>query len=197
MSTTAFDLDLFRSDLREFGFAAADNWLDADVFRSLRAESLAQRDSARSVSDDGEISYRGYLADLGNVALSFLTSSAIAEFLRAAFDEAFTLARGSSCYTYYEAGNYLSAHKDGAEDCAVTILVYLDAASPDPGAATSGLSLELFDDRAGRPGDVIHAIATRSGLLVAGRGSRVWHGRPPLADGEHVYLLTACFSAAG
>ena len=84
MSTTAFDLDLFRSELRRFGFAAADNWLDDDLFRSLRAESLAQRDSAKSVMDDGEISYRGYLADLGEVALSFLTGSAIAGFLQAA-----------------------------------------------------------------------------------------------------------------
>lgn len=197
MSTTTFDLELFRSGLQRFGFASADNWLDEDDFRSLRAESLAQRDTARSVADDGDISYRGHLADLGEVALSFLTGSAIAGLLQAAFGQAFTLSRGSSCYTYFEAGNYLSAHRDGAEDCAVTILVYLEAASPDPEAPSSGLTLQLFEERAGRPGDAIHAISTRSGVLVAGRGSRVWHGRPPLQAGEHVYLLTACFSAVG
>ena len=72
-----------------------------------------------------------------------------------------------------------------------------DASSLQRNAATdaidSGLSLHVYDDHEGKPSDIRQTIKTRRGLLVAGRGSSEWHGRPPLLEGEHIALISACF----
>jgi hypothetical protein len=185
-----------KAALERTGFACVPDALDVAEFRSLREESLSQRQHAKRVTDNREVSYSGFLADLGPIALDFLTGRAVSDFLLRVFGETFNLTHGSSCYTYYESGDYLSAHMDGADDCTVTMLVYLHAESPDSAARRSGLRLDIFADDDGKPGEAVHAIETREGNLIAGYGSRTWHGRPPLQDGERVYLLTACFTAA-
>jgi hypothetical protein len=188
-------LDLLKSDIEHTGFACLEKPFDDALFESLRDEASVQRASARHACDDGDISYRGYLASLGEVAKASLTGQMITGLLQSIFDQRFVLTCGSSCYTYYEAGDFLSAHRDSADDCEVTLLVYLDVASPDPDAADSGLYLRINRDDGGRPGPEIRTIRTRSNTLVVGRGSKMWHARPALRDGERVSLLTACFSA--
>lgn len=187
-------LETIKSDISKTGFACLEKPFDNLLLQSLRDEALSQRAKGRRVYDDGLISYRGYLADLGSEAITVLTGHFIAEFLRLVFNRSFALARSSSCYTYYESGDFLSAHKDGADDCLVTMLVYLDVVSPDPDAVDTGLCLRIYNDDAGKPADILHSIKTMSGSLVVGQGSRVWHGRPTLLDGERIALLTACFS---
>lgn len=184
-----------KAELGSAGFACVPDALAADELSALRGESLSQREGAKRVTDNREISYSGFLADLGPVALDFLTGRAVSEFLHSVFGETFALTQASSCYTYYESGDYLSAHRDGADDCKVTLLVYLHVDSPDRAASQSGLRLQIFADNDGKPGDIAHLIETHQGSLVAGYGSRTWHGRPPLQEGERVYLLTACFAA--
>lgn len=130
------------------------------------------------------------------MAIDTLTGPAFAGLLHAVLDRRFVLSRNSSCYTYYEPGDYLSPHRDNADDCEATVLVYLDAVSPDPDAVDSGLYLRIHDDDAGRPGAVCCSIRTRNNRVVVGRGSQVWHARPTLRDGERLSLLSACFSAA-
>jgi len=195
MNISKCDLAALRSDVRRTGFASAENLIDVALLKSLREEASTQRGNARRVYDDGVVSYKGYLADLGKVARAFLTGRPFTRFLRLIFDQSFALTESSSCYTYYEAGDFLSAHRDGANDCEVTVLVYLDASSPNPDASDTGLMLQIYEDHAGKPASLRHVIKTRSGSVVAGRGSREWHGRPPLLDGERVALLTACFSS--
>lgn len=199
-SVVAMDFQIecseLKAELERTGFACVPDALDVTDFRSLREESLSQREYAKRVTDSREVSYSGFLADLGPVALDFLSGRAVTDFLRSIFGKTFTLTHGSSCYTYYESGDYLGAHMDGADDCEVTMLIYLHAESPDRTSRRSGLRLDIFADDGGKPGEAVHAIETRQGSLIAGYGSQTWHGRPPLQDGERVYLLTACFSAA-
>jgi hypothetical protein len=196
MQISSENLALLKSSVQRIGFACVENSVDDRLLESLRQEAAVQRGSARRVADDGVVSYRGYLADLGPLARTFLTGRSIDGLLRSVFDRSFVLTSSSSCHTYYEAGDFLSPHRDGADDCEVTVLVYLDAASPNADASDSGLSLHVLEDRGDQPGEVLEAIKTRTGSIVVGRGSKVWHCRPRLLDGERVALLTACYSSA-
>ena len=191
---TNAQLNCLRSDIERVGFGYLDNPLADGPLASLRREALAQRAGARRACDDGAISYCGYLADLGATAIATLTGPRVGGLLHGLFGRRFALTRGSSCYTYYEAGDFLSAHRDGADDCEVTLLIYLEAVSPDPEAAGSGLQLRIHVDQGGSPGAISESIGTRVNRLVVGRGAQIWHGRPTLNEGERVSLLSACFS---
>ncbi|WP_349431361.1 hypothetical protein Q9L42_015370 [Methylomarinum sp. Ch1-1] len=188
-------LTSLKSDIVNIGFASIENSINDALFVALREEALAQKSRARRAVDNGSVSYRGQLADLGEVARAFLTSHPFAEFLRSIFAQRFILSEESSCYTYYGTGDFLSPHRDVADDCLATVLVYLEATSPDPNKLDTGLVLKIYEDGVGKPANLRHMIKTRNGLVVVGRGSAVWHGRPPLLAGEQVVVLTACFSA--
>ena len=193
MNVSSDDLAVLRSDVFTTGFACVENAIDEALLEKLRAEAELQKKNALSVSDDGLISYQAYLSDLGAVAREFLTDQSVTDFLQLLFGQSFVLSEGSCCYTYYNVGDFIKAHRDVASDCEVTVLLYLEAASPDPDAADSGLSLQIYDDHEGKPTDIRHTIKTRRGFLVTGRGSSEWHGRPPLLEGEHIALISACF----
>ncbi|MEJ2646348.1 MAG: 2OG-Fe(II) oxygenase family protein [Gammaproteobacteria bacterium] len=187
-------MNCLRSDIERVGFGYLDNPLADGQVASLRREAAAQRAGARRACDDGAVSYRGYLAELGAIAIGTLTGPPVGGLLDALFGRHLVLARNSSCYTYYEAGDFLSAHRDDGDDCEVTVLIYLEAVSPDPEAAGSGLQLRIHVDQGGSPGAISQSIGTRANRLVVGRGAQIWHGRPTLNEGERVSLLSACFS---
>jgi len=195
MNISKRELALLRTNVREVGFACVENAIDEPLLESLREESSIQRRNARRVTESGLVSYRGYLADLGNLASTFLTGRPIAGLLRSVFNKSFVLVKDSSCSTYFEAGDFLSPHRDGADDCEVTVLIYLDASSPNLNSPQSGLVLQVYEGDADEPGEVKAAIKTQSGSLIVGQGSRIWHGRPPLIEDERVALLTACYSS--
>jgi len=191
---TSAQLNCLRSDIERVGFGYLDNPLADGQVASLRREAAAQRAGARRACDDGAVSYRGYLAELGAIAIGTLTGPPVGGLLDALFGRHLVLARNSSCYTYYEAGDFLSAHRDDGDDCEVTVLIYLEAVSPDPEAVGSGLQLRIHVDQGGSPGAISQSIGTRANRLVVGRGAQIWHGRPTLNEGERVSLLSACFS---
>ncbi len=195
MNISKNDLAFLKSDLRRVGFASVENSINDTLLKSLREEASIQWATARRVLDDGIVSYKAHLADLGDVARAFLTAPIFTEFLQLVFDQSFVLTESSSCYTYYETGDFLSPHQDSADDCEITVLVYLDASSPNPKSSNTGLSLKIYEDHAGKPAKQLHTIKTQRGLVVTGRGSKQWHSRPPLLIGERVTLLSACFSA--
>ncbi len=193
---TAETMSSLRTKALEFGFVPLENALGDDLMVELRAEALEQRANARPAEGTDANPYRSYIADVGNCAREFLTNQSVGELLQSAFDEPLELSAHANCYTYYEAGSFLSRHRDRPVECVATLIVYLDAASPDPLSPKTGLSLRVFnDDESGGPNPRA-VIATTVGTVVIGRGSSFWHERPELQRGERVVALTACFRGA-
>ena len=186
-------LSSLRAGAREFGFVPLENALSNELMAGLRAEALAQRAIARPALGTDTNPYKSHIAELGDFAQSFLTGSSVARLLQAAFEQPFALSEHASCYTYYEPGHFLGRHRDRPVECAATLIIYLDAASPDPQSAQTGLSLLIFGEDGAGGTEPRAVIPTRIGTLVVGRGS-FWHERPLLQPGEHVVALTACFS---
>jgi hypothetical protein len=185
-----------RAGAREHGFASCEGAIGTDLLAALRAEAVARAAGAHTAVRVDATPYAARLADLGDEARSFLRSPSTLELLGAVFDEPLALSERSSSYTYYGPGEFLGRHVDKPVECAVTLILYVDAASPDPLAPNSGLSLRIYgelgaDEATPAPRSV---IPTRVGALVVGRGSRYWHERPPLLPGEQVAALTACFA---
>ena len=190
---TAGTMSSLRAKALEFGFVPLENALGDELMAELRAEALAQRANAQPAEGTDANPYRSHIADVGDCARAFLMDQAVGNLLQAAFDETLELSAHANCYTYYEAGSFLSRHRDRPVECVATLIVYLDAASPDPLSPQTGLSLRVFnDDETGgvKPRTV---IPTTVGTVVIGRGSSFWHERPKLQPGERVVALTACF----
>jgi hypothetical protein len=192
--TTETQLSL-RASVSEYGFAYLEDAL-GDELTALRAEAALKRDNARSAIESSAIPYKARIADLGDDALSFLRSPSIAQLLNALFDEPLTLSEDASCYTFYGPGDFLSLHRDRPVECTATLILYLDAASPDPHSPLTGLSLRVFGEHGEKAAEPRLIIPTGIGTMVVGSGSRTWHERPPLQPDERVIALTACFAAA-
>lgn len=186
--------DLLRSSIERIGFAEARGPIEGPLLSALVDEAARARNSAVRACSDAAIAYSGHLARLRETSISFLTSAPVEGLLRAVFYDDFVLSEGSSCYTYYEAGDFLAAHKDESKGCEVTLLLYLEARSDDPDSRASGLILQIYEGNEEAPGEIAHAFRTRQGSMILGKGSQVWHGRPPLLDNERVTLLSACFA---
>ncbi|MGA7181152.1 MAG: hypothetical protein WBX11_16420 [Thiobacillaceae bacterium] len=185
-----------RASVSEYGFAYLEDALGDELKAALRAEAVAGSDSARSAIESDTIPYKARIAELGDDALSFLTSPSIVQLFQAMFEEPLVLSKDASCYTFYGPGDFLSLHRDRPVECVATLIAYLVAASPDPQSPQTGLSLRVFGEQSEKAAEPRLVIPTRIGTLVVGRGSRFWHERPPLQPGEHVIALTACFAAA-
>jgi hypothetical protein len=124
----------------------------------------------------------------------FLTDEPVLRLLRDFFGGEHALSEAISCVTFYDGSGHLGAHLDQpAEDCAVTIIVYLDAESPDPAAPDTGLVLAVYGEDRASVGVPRLRIPTRAGTIVLGRGSRIWHERPRLKEGESVVAITGCY----
>jgi hypothetical protein len=178
---------------REFGFGALEGALDVDLLTRLQAESASQLEASVSADVDDAIRFRARMGTLGDTARRFLRSRATVELLQAVFGARFVLSDDASCFTYYGGGDCLGVHCDRPTVCAVTMIVYLRAASPRPKAPDTGLVLKVYGRHrpAGEAPRLV--IPTTAGCLVVGRGAETWHERPRLQEGEQVTALTACF----
>ncbi|MHB1075334.1 hypothetical protein [Thiobacillus sp.] len=209
-----------RASVSEYGFAYLEDALGDELKAALRAEAAVKsgnarsaiessaivggsglapghsRGNARSAIESSAIPYKARIADLGDDALSFLRSPSIVQLLNALFEEPLTLSEGASHYTFYGPGDFLSLHRDRPVECAATLILYLDATSPDSHSPLTGLSLRVFGEHGEKAAEPRLIIPTRIGTMVVGSGSRTWHERPPLQPDERVIALTACFAAA-
>jgi len=178
------------------GFAFIENGISEPLLNHLQNECTQARCSAKKAQSETPLAYRSSLASLGPVGIKLLQSETHSAILEPIFGKSYHYCAGSSCYTYYEEGDFLSPHLDGADDCEVTLLFYISATEPGPDPKTSGLYLSLFtEDASGRP-NLRKSIPTPAGGIMVGRGSQTIHGRDKLAPGEHIWMLTACFSSA-
>ncbi len=161
------------------------------LFEALRAEAARQQPSGWSKPSGDAIDHEAWRANLGPAGLAYATAPETLALIADAMGEPVAFSGEASCYTYYEtAGSFLGRHRDRLESCTYTLILYLEAEAPAAQAPSAGLTLRVY-------GDPPTSIATLPNRLVLGRGSQVWHERPPLAPGERVVALTACYTAAG
>jgi hypothetical protein len=189
-------LERLRGSIKECGFGCVERALDDDLLERLQCEARSQVGAAVTADGDDETSYHARIGQLGPVARRLLESPETAALLQAVFGAEVVLTDNASCFTYYVGNDHLGLHRDRPSSCLVTLIVYLDAVSPDPSSVDTGLVLRVYarDPPANEPPAVI--IPTMVGSLVIGRGSETWHERPRLQPGEHVVALTACFGAS-
>lgn len=176
-----------------FEAAITSNWLSC-----MQAEAQDALASSVLAEQSEGLSYRAKISGLGPVARSFLLEPSVVSLLSEYFGGRYALSEDISCLTFYDADGHLGAHLDKpAEKCSVTIIIYLAATSPDPNAVDTGLVLNVYGESEASIGQPRLRIATRPGTIVLGRGSRIWHERPPLKPGECVTAITGCFRLVG
>lgn len=99
----------------------------------------------------------------------------------------------ASCFTYYQRpGQYLGLHTDQKRDCAIALLITVDAqwnTAPGP-----GLQLHVYEDDT--PQNLQIRITSRPNRLIILNGSQRSHQRPPLAPGESVAVMCGCYRRA-
>lgn len=187
-------VEKLRKKVKSNGFANLPDAISDDLAVELRREAAIQRANSLAVSSTADICYKAHLADLGDAARSFLNSSSLSNFLSQVFRESLEMTPSASCYTYYEPGDFLNAHRDDASACTATVITYLDVTGPVPGSDDTGLILRIYNETGPDVDPIKTSLPTRALSMIVGYGSRYWHERPELKIGESLTALTACFS---
>ena len=186
-----------RRSVEDYGFHCLHNAIATETLEALSHEARGQRSEAkRAVSESPDLPYSSRVASLGPAAIHVLKNMASASLLEPVFGRAFHYCPDASCYTFFEEGDYLDTHRDDASNCEVTLLFYLSASTLRPDLQQSGLNLSVYTDECDTPGALLKTIATPQGAIMFGHGSRFWHRRHRLQVGEHIWMLTACFTSA-
>jgi len=183
----------------EIGFASfGPDALAVPLFQALRDEAETQRAQAWGRAEGLTAAHSNWRANLGPVALDFLSAPETLALLAQVAGGPLVLSHEASCFTYYDTpGDFLAPHVDRPDACAFTLIVYLAACWPASAEPGPGLELRIFaPDDDGAEGAPRMVLKTRDNVLVVGRGAEVPHGRPPLAPGEQVVALTACYAFA-
>ncbi|KJS38584.1 MAG: hypothetical protein VR74_05290 [Hyphomonas sp. BRH_c22] len=186
------EIDAIRNSVARDGFGYLGGSIPSGILDPLRRECIQAKASAKKAEGTGDLAYRSSLASLGDFGQKILKEHASSDVLELIFGRTFKYCEDASCYTYYDEGDFLGPHLDGADNCEVTLLLYLDASEPGPDHETSGLYLTLYDADGNSEASAIETAA--EGMMI-GYGSKVMHGRKKLAAGEHIWMLTACFTS--
>lgn len=190
-------VDLARREVAAFGFSCLERAIGTDLLGVLRQECAATRETAQRAQGDHPLAYRSFVAPLGSVGRQFLTGPDPAAILGPIFGRRFAPCADACCYTYFEGGDFLSPHLDGAHNCEVTLLLYLSATTAGPDPATSGLYLSIYEATNDEAPQLLKAIPTPEGAIMIGHGCQTLHGRSTLAPDERIWMLTACFTSVG
>lgn len=190
-------LERMRSEIARFGFGKLPDAIPKSELLAMQAEAAAILPYAKAMdsSGPGALAYRARVGTIGPCIAQFYESPLALGLVEELFGGRFELTRALSCITYYAEGDHLAPHRDDPPDeCNVTILVYLEITRPERAVdKPSGLQLQIFGDESKPRSRPMHCIPTDTGLILVGRGSQVWHGRPELQSGESVTALTGCY----
>lgn len=188
------DIETLRCSVEEFGFGFLSNPLASPVLQELQAEADERYKAAVFAEQSEGLNYRARITSLGPEATRLLCGPQMTTILNTLFGEKFVLTQHRSCLTFYGEGDHLGPHLDmPAEECVVTIIVYISATESALQSALTGLELRVYGRELGDALNPVLTIPTRTGNIVIGRGSKVWHERPMLQEGEAVAALTGCY----
>ena len=133
------EIDAIRNSVARDGFVYLGGSIPSGILDPLRRECIQAKASAKKAEGTGDLAYRSSLASLGDFGQKILKEHASSDVLELIFGRTFKYCEDASCYTYYDEGDFLGPHLDGADNCEVTLLLYLDASEPGPDHETSGL----------------------------------------------------------
>ncbi len=182
------------------GFAAfGPPALPPELFEALCRDARAQRPGGWGQPQRPSVEHQAWRAEPGEAGRAFLHSPEVLALLQALVGEPVLPSPAGTCYTYYDGpGGHMATHLDRAIDCSFTLILYLEVEWPADAEPGPGLDLEFWP-----PGPLPEAdqppsrrVATRPNLLLVGKGAQVPHRRPPLAAGERLVALTACYAPA-
>ena len=194
---TQEEIEKVRLSVESFGFGLLAGPIAPTVLTALQQEAQQRRIEAVRAEQSEELKYKASITSLGPCARDFLCCRQMLELLSVIFGGSFVLTKDRSCLTFYEEGDHLGPHVDRpAEECVVTIIVYVATARPAASASQTGLELRIYGQEMPENGRARLTIPTRTGGIVVGRGSIFWHERPTLQPGEQVAALTGCYGYA-
>jgi len=185
-----------RDRFSKLGFVSIENAIRSRELIELKSEALLMKSKAKLVSDTSEYRHRAHQANLGESGYNFLLGRSIVSLVRFLVDGAVHLEGGASCYAYYQPGDHLDSHLDHQELCKVTVIAYLDIVRPKFDAEKTGLQLHVLGELNSNRNKPKAIIETKVGSVVVGLGSKNWHRRPELQEGEYLTAITACYSTS-
>jgi hypothetical protein len=191
------EIERVRLSVRSFGFGLLSRSIAPSVLRQLQEEAGQRLTAALLAEQSDDLQYRARVVSLGPMMREFLCSSEMLDLLLAVFDSRYVLTEQRSCLTFYHEGDHLGPHLDRpAEECVVTILVYLTAVGPVVRSSDNGLQLRVYGETLSEDRTPTLTIPTHAGGIVIGHGSKFWHERPMLHAGEQVTAITGCYRNA-
>jgi len=189
-----------RESIQAFGFGVLDRCLTPEILEELQREAAERSKIAQFAQQDQGLRYRASMTSLGGVARDLLSSEPLIALLEAVFGDEFELTEDRSCMTFYGPGDTLGPHLDKpAEECVVTIIVYVTVEGPAFTGPTGcelrvyGRELPPSSNGVLMPRLIIPSV---EGSIVLGHGSQYWHERPGLQPDEYVVALTGCYHHA-
>jgi len=190
------DIETARTNIKTVGFTCIERMFNSQLLSKLRSEAFLKKKDAVPVcgTSQCQYQYQAHLTGLGKAGISFLTGNRILKILDILLGMPLALEKDASCYTYYQPGDFLGPHLDHAEQCIVTVILYLDVVHSDVTSDKTGLVLHVIG---GSPSDVNNprvVLPTKAGSLIIGLGAANWHERPTLQNGEFLTAITACYS---
>lgn len=188
------DADRLARAVLATGFDIVDQAIEPAALEALRAEARAQKRIAAHASRATSPVYSARIGKLGEYAKAFLCSPTLARLVADVVGAPVEVNISMSCFTFYDEGDCLGPHLDQpADECAVTVIVYLEVEAGPDSPRSTGLVLCVFGPEMRDDSRPIVTIPSAVGAMVIGRGSQVWHERPRLSRSESVTALTACY----
>lgn len=175
-------------------FAAYEKAVHPVWLAALQKEATTLYPNSMFAEQQDTLSYSANVISLGPVASQFLNHSIVRKLLTTYFGGVYKLSEEISCLTFYDSSDYLGPHVDKPADrCSVTIIIYLFAKSPNPSSNDTGLLLNVYGEEHSSLDIPKLQIPTTIGTVVLGKGSKIWHERPCLKNGESVTAITGCY----
>lgn len=159
--------------------------------RSENAWHLLSRKNPTEISQDN---MRGFL---GPTARELLSSTSTQSLLNAVTNMSLSASWSASCFTYYDVpGSYMGEHCDKYNECRIAMLIYLEAQWTEERGPGPGNRLYIFEGDSSRT-PLAASVTSYPNRIVILNGANQAHVRPPMAEGERLFMLAGCFKLAG
>lgn len=171
-----------------------DSWRElCEEARQQRSESAWHLFAQKNPTEISQDNMRGYL---GPAARKLLSSPSTQSLLSAVTNFSLTPSWSASCFTYYDVpGSYMGEHCDKYNECRIAMLIYLEAHWSEKRAPGPGMRLYIFEGDSSRT-PLAASVTSYPNRIVIINGANQAHVRPPMAEGERLFMLAGCFRLA-
>jgi hypothetical protein len=191
-------LDELKEQFNELGFVAiAYPAVRPDIFDELVIEAAQQKNRAwlcyKPRNKGLETAQHNYRAEPGSIASAILTDASCLQTLSYITGRCVTPSFNASCYTYYDADDFLAIHTDRVKDCTITLLLYVKVRYGSFTGENSGISLNLYNKTGDDTYKEFLKITPSDNMIFIVKGSEIFHGRNRLQWDESISLLSLCY----